>query len=184
MSTGRRKPPAIYPGKTSTVAIGGTMLTLQTEIGGDPLTVTTIVVNRGRTVKVFRELVAELEKEYPGLPLTDHVTRAHQQVAARLKPPLRLSPGTLASAALASERLASATPVEPINEAEAADSAAKDSAAKDAAGEAASLLLIKAVDAFDKLDHSAALNLLEAALVMLPDDPRILRSIANLRALV
>lgn len=187
------------------------MLTLQTEVGGDPLTVTTIVVNRGRTVKVFRDLVTELQETDPGLLLTDFVTRAHQRVVGRLKVPTRLSSATpppenaptqptnerkaiaraedTTAAKGPSDADAAINTINTINTIDTIDRRkvrdAKDAKdAEEAAGEAASLLVIKAVEAFDRLDHRAALNLLEAALSMLPGDPRIQRSIARLRELV
>ncbi|MCA9659798.1 MAG: hypothetical protein KC486_15755 [Myxococcales bacterium] len=156
----------VYPGKTSTRRVGNSLLTFQTELRGDPPTVVTIVVLRGRTLRTFTQALAELEARRPGAPLVRLVDEAHERVVARLNLQVK------GAARAAASDTATATLLD-----ETADESASP-------GERASELVLLAVEAVDKLEYQGALDLLETALECAPGDPRLERSIARLRELV
>ncbi len=165
----------VYPGKTSTLQIGGLMLTFQTEVGGDPLAITTIVVSKGRTLRTFSEALAKLQLADPERPIAALVEQAHQSVVHRLKlpqSPASAAPSIRQGAAIQTPSVP-VTPDPPVEQ-----------RAPESTGQATSLLVVRAIEAFDRLDHQTALNLLEAAQSLLPRDARLRRSIARLRELV
>ncbi len=157
----------VYPGKTSTLQVGGLKLTFQTEVSGDPLAITTIVVSKGRTLRTFSESLAELQRADPRRPVAGLVEQAHRRVVDRLKLPQ--GPAQASQTASKSPSMPTSSP---------------EQNAPGSTGQAASLLVVRAIEAFDRLDHQTALNLLEAAESLLPGDARLRRSIARLRDLV
>ena len=171
----KKGPHPVYPGKTSTLEIGGLKLTFQTEVGGDPLMITTIVVRRGRTLRTFSQSLTELQNAEPGRSVASLVEQAHQRVVHRLKLPQDPTHQT----PTANSRTPQTASPSPTKTARSAQQGAPGST-----GQAASLLVVRAVEAFDRLDHQTALNLLEAAESLIPEDPRLRRSIGRLRDLV
>ncbi|HGG58132.1 MAG TPA: hypothetical protein ENK31_10085 [Nannocystis exedens] len=170
-----RAPHAVYPGKTSTLEIGGLKLTFQTEVSGDPLMITTIVVRKGRTLRTFSQSLTKLQNAEPGRSVASLVEQAHQRVVHRLKLPQEPSKKT---------PTANSTPPQTAGPSPTKTAQSTQQGAPGSAGQAASLLVIRAVEAFDRLDHQTALNLLEAAESLIPEDPRLRRSIGRLRDLV
>jgi hypothetical protein len=152
---------------TSAISVGSTMLTFQTEIRGAPPDIVTIVVNKGRTLKVFRRPLSELQAQYPDAPMSRLAERSHAEVIGRLKLGRRQK-----VEAPASSPASSPAP------------AAVEREAPKTAGQAVSLLFLMAVEAYDKLDHQAAMNLLEAAHALAPADARISRSMERLRPML
>lgn len=148
------------PGLTSLVRTGRGLMTVQTEIVGQPATLVTIVDFRGRVLKTWRSPFAVDEHD---AALGDIARKWHADIEASVRE-------TLERAATRARR---------DGEQPAARGASRDGVRDGLL--AVSHLYLAAARAYAERDFETALALLGACELLLPDDPRIRAAIRRMR---